>query len=148
MSPWMCCMALAYREASKELSKSGKPNVAWVATKVARVDGEHPGTSALHEFFAKVDDDPDWFPGKHCGTKRGPKPLLTPAKRRAVAQCAMQIKARGDEPTAEEVIQRCLASSTNPETGKPFDLKLIRKVFSTDCYDVDPENPWRHQPKN
>ena len=40
------------------------------------------------------------------------------------------------------------ASTTNDETGKPFDLKLIRKVFSEDCYDIDPENPWRYQHKN
>ena len=60
----------------------------------------------------------------------------------------MKIKERGDEPTAEDMIQRCPVSTTNPTTGKPFDLKLIRKVFSTDCYDLDPENPWRYQTKS
>ena len=148
LSPWMCAMALAYREASKEISKKGKPNIAWVATKVTRVDGENPTPTSLHDFFKKVDADPDWFPGKHAGTKRGPKPLFTPAKRRAVAQCAMRIKERGDEPTPEEVVQRCPVSTLNTETGKTFDLKLIRKVFSTECYDLDPENPWRHQTRN
>ena len=59
MSPWTSCMALAYREASKELSKTGKPNVAWVAQRVKRVDGLPVGTSALHEFFRKYDADPD-----------------------------------------------------------------------------------------
>ena len=138
-------MALALREASRELTKSGKPNLVWIAGKVKRVDGEHPSTPSLHEFFAKVDRDPDWSPGKTTGAKRGPAPQFTTAKRRAVASCAMRIKARGDEPTAEEVVQRCPVSTTNPTTGKPFDLKLIRKVFSTECYDLDPENPWRFQ---
>ena len=112
LSPWMEAMALAYREASKELSKDKKtPNVAWVAKKVAKVDGTHPRKQSLHEFFAKVDEGPDWFPGKHCGKKRGPAPLLTKAKRRALAQCAMKIKERGDVPTAEEVVQRCPAQT-------------------------------------
>ena len=60
----------------------------------------------------------------------------------------MKIKARGDEPTAEEVVQRCPVSTLNPETGNSFDLKLTRGVFATECYDVDPENPWRYQARN
>ena len=148
LSPWMSCLALAYRDASREMSKTGRPNIAWVATKVTRVDGTHPGTSALHEFFAKVDADPDWFPGKHNGRKRGRKAAFTAGKRRVVADCAMRIKTRGDEPTAEEVLQRCPVSTLNPATGKPFSLKLIRQVFSTDCYDLDPDHPWRFQVKN
>ena len=145
LSPGMQSMALAYRQASKELTESKKPNIAWVARHVKRVDGQQPTKQSLHEFFTKVDRDRDWYPGKHTGAKRGPAPVFTPAKRHAVAKCAMRIKARGDEPTAEEVLQRCPASTTNPDTGKAFDLKLIRKVFCTECYDLDPENPWRFQ---
>ena len=141
-------MALAYREASKQITTSGRANVAWVSRQVMRVDGANPTKESLSEFFAKVDADPEWFPGKHNGKKRGPAPLLTTAKRRAVATCAMRIKSRGDEPTAEEIIQRCPASTTNPVTGKPFDLKRIRNVFATDCYDLDPESPWRFQARS
>ena len=39
---------------SKELTKSGKVNLVWVAGKVTRVDGKHPSTPSLHQFFAKV----------------------------------------------------------------------------------------------
>ena len=60
----------------------------------------------------------------------------------------MRLQSRGGEPTAEEVVQRRLVPTTNPDTGKPFDLKLIRRVFSTDCYDHAPENPWRYQTKS
>ena len=42
-------------------------------------------------------------------------------------------------------MHRCPESTTNPNTGKPFDLNLIRKVMATECYDVCPENPWRFQ---
>ena len=148
LSPWSQALALAYREASKQITKSGRANVAWVSRQVMRVDGANPTKESLSEFFAKVDADPEWFPGKHNGKKRGPAPLLTTAKRRAVASCAMRIKSRGDEPTAEEIIQRCPASTTNPVTGKPFDLKRIRNVFATDCYDLDPESPWRFQARS
>ena len=40
-----------------------------------------PSQQSLNEFLNKVDADPDWFPGKHSGTKRGLKPLLTKSKR-------------------------------------------------------------------
>ena len=52
-------MALAYREASKDLSKNGKPHISWVVTKVTRVDGQHPSPQSVFEFFSKVDVDPD-----------------------------------------------------------------------------------------
>ena len=45
-------------------------------------------------------------------------------------------------------MQCCPVSTLNPATGKPLDLKLIRKVCATDCYDLDPENPWRYQTKS
>ena len=149
----MQAMALAFREASKEIEKyknpkNKQPHLAWVATKVTRVDGQNPSPQGLGEFFKKVDADQDWFPGRHTGAKRGPAPIFTPVKRRAVAECAMKIKQRGDEPTAEEVVQRCKVSTTNPDTGKPFDFKLIRQVFATDCYDFFPECPWRFQARH
>ena len=49
------------------------------------------------------------------------------------------------EPCVEAVIHACPRATLNPVTGKPFDAKLIRKVFSQDCYDFDPEHPWRFQ---
>ncbi len=42
-------------------------------------------------------------------------------------------------------MQRCPVSTWNPDTGKPFGIKLIRGVFTTECYDFDPESPWRYQ---
>ena len=85
ISPWGQALALAYREASKEITKSGKANEAWVVSRVALANGSHPTRTSLRDFFLKVDADPDWFPGMHSGKKRGPAPLLTSAKRRAVA---------------------------------------------------------------
>ena len=42
-----------------------------------------PGHGSVSEFFQKVDADPEWFPGKVSGQKRGRKAVMTPAKRPA-----------------------------------------------------------------
>ena len=58
----------------------------------------------------------------------------------------MNMKEKGDEPTAEELVHRCPEPTTNPVTGKPFDFNLVRKVTATKCDDVCPENPGHFQP--
>lgn len=144
LSPWQQALALGMREASKELH--GQPKLGWIAQRVKKADGSSPSASAVCQFFKRVDSDPDWFPGKISETKRGRKPVLTPSKRRRLASSAMAMKARGDEPSVEEVIQRCPTSSLNPKTNKPFSKKWIQqKVFLEDCYDFDPDRPWRFQ---
>ena len=84
LCPWEQAKALGLREASKVVH-NGKANLPWIAERVNKVGGGHPGASALFQFFQLVDADKDWFPGKHTGAKRGPKPLLTAAKRRRIA---------------------------------------------------------------
>ena len=98
MCPWEQAKALGLREASKVVH-NGKANLPWIAERVNKVGGGHPGASALFQFFQLVDADKDWFPGKHTGAKRGPKPLLIAAKRRRIAQFAMAgKKKRHQEP--------------------------------------------------
>jgi hypothetical protein len=98
------------------------------------------------QFFQRVDKDPRWSPGKISKTKRGRNAVLTPSKRRRLATSAMAMKACGEEPSVEEVIQRYPASALNPKTNKPFTRRWIqRKVFLEDCYDFDLDSPWRFQ---
>ena len=145
LSAWETAKALGLREASKELH-GGTPNLPWIAARVTKIGGGNPGTSALCELFQKVDADSDWFPGKHGGAKRGRKPLLTPAKRRCIAKSAMAAKRnRQEEPCVAAVVHACPKATLNPETKLPFCEKTIRKVFTEDCYDFDPEHPWRFQ---
>ena len=47
LCPWEQALALAYREAGKELTTSGKPSVSWVARMVKRVDGTNPAEASL-----------------------------------------------------------------------------------------------------
>ena len=146
MSPWQQARALALREVSRELH-AGRTQLEWVAARVEKVGGGSPGQDALHKFFTKVDADPDWFPGKQCsGKRRGRPPLLTPAKRRCIARAAMSAKhTQNKEPCVDAVVHACPRATWNPSTQLPFCDKTIRKVFATDCYDFDPEHPWRFQ---
>ena len=145
LCPWEVAKALGLREAIKDLH-DGQTNEEWIAQRVVKVGGGHPTKQALHELFAKIDADPDWFPGKHNGKKRGPKPLLTAAKRRCIAQSAMTAKSKhSQESCVCAVVLACPTSTWNPNTRKPFCDKTMRSVFTADCYDFDPEHPWRFQ---
>ena len=139
--------ALALREASKELH-GPQLNLPWIAERVTKsgADAGHPSTSALHQFFALVDGDPLWFPGKHNGAKRGPKPLLTPAKRRRAADYLMkQKRERGEEPCIAALIVNEPEATWNPKTKKPSSARKLREILTEDCYDFDPECSWRFQ---
>ena len=145
LSPWQQARALAFREASRELH-GGKDMLDWIARRLLLAGGGHPQKACVCKLFKRVDADPDWFPGKLYGAKRGRKALLTPAKRRCIAQSAMSAKrTRGEEPCIAAVVHACPRATRNPQTGKVFCDKTIRKVFLEDCYDFDPEHPWRFQ---
>ena len=53
----------------------------------------------------------------------------------------------GEEPSLVEMKVRCPATVTNPNTGLPFCDRILRQVLTEDCYDVDPDHPWRFQPR-
>ena len=145
LSAWQVAKALGLREGSKEIH-GGQVNLPWVAQRVTKNGGGCPTTASLHEFFRKIDSDPEWFPGKHSSQKRGPKPVFNAAKRRRVATSMMARKHnRGEEPTVAAAILSCPSATMNPKTKKPFCDKTIQDVFITECYDFDPEHPWRFQ---
>lgn len=51
----------------------------------------------------------------------------------------------GQEPSVAAVVLACPTATMNPQTKQPFCDKTIRNVFTTECYDFDPEYPWRFQ---
>ena len=58
---------------------------AWIASRVktllnGKPDGPSPGRASIKEFFDKVDNDADWFPGKRAEVKVGPKRVLRGGK--------------------------------------------------------------------
>ena len=129
---WEVAKALGLRAASREIH-GGNGRLSWIAARLKKVGGGCPSVQSLHELFAKIDADAEWFPGKDTGKKRGPKVLLTEAKRRCIARSAMAAKeARGNEPSVSAVIKTCPAATLKPNTGKPFSRRHIRKVFLQD----------------
>ena len=99
----------------------------------------------MHDFFAKVDADPAWYPGKHDGSTRGPKRVLRGAKRGAIVSAAKRLKAQGVEPTYAAVVAACPAATRNPATGAAVDKRLIYTVFRESCYDETSEDTWDHR---
>ena len=86
-----------------------------------KVGGGKPSKQAVGQLFALVDADKEWYPGKHNGAKRGRKPLLTPAKRRCIAQSAMAAKREhGEEPCVAAVVHACPRATFNPVVKQPF----------------------------
>ena len=145
LSPWQQAKALALREVNMELH-GGKVHLSWICARLTKGGGGHTQKGSLHEFFHTADSDPEWFPGKHSGAKRGPRPLLTRRKRQCMAASAMAAKKhRRQEPCVATVVKSCPQASMNESTGKPFCAKTIRKVFLEDCYDFVPEHPWKFQ---
>ena len=118
LCPWEVAKSLGLREASRELH-GGQPNLEWIASRLTKSGGGAPTRAAVHELFAKIDGDPEWFPGKHSGVKRGPRPLLTAAKRRCIAASAMAAKKRDQEPCVAAVVNACPAATLNPRMGMP-----------------------------
>ena len=64
-------------------------------TKGGTPTGDCPGTSAVQGLFERIDEDPDWFPGKRDGEKSGRKRVLRGPKKSAVVSTAKGLKAEG-----------------------------------------------------
>ena len=90
--------ALAFREVYKSMGQKLNVNKITGGLKTIKKtggDGHPPTYQALQYLYGRVDSDKDWFPGKSYQTKRGPDPVLTPAKKRCIANSAMAVKSSG-----------------------------------------------------
>ena len=109
-----------------------KVNHQWIAKRLTLTppegasETESPGRDAVRKLLAKVEKDPDWFPGKSYQESFGPKKLLTPQKRKAIAISMMTQKDKyNNEPSREMAVGRCPNATQNPETDQPFTKKYI-----------------------
>ena len=123
----------------------GSVNFEWIASKLKVGGGGSPSRQAVRMLLSKVDDDEEWYPGKSYQTQHGPAPLLTKKKRRAIATSMMAAKKKGYEPSTALAVHFCPTATLNPVTNAPFTAKYLRQVFTEDCFDVTPENPWQFQ---
>ena len=117
----------------------------FVAQRVEKIGGGNPGQPAITKFFSKVDEDPEWFPGKSSQEQYGPAPALSGQAKNAIAQAAMAMKKRKIEPTFPRIAAACPNAILNPATGKPVDKKRVYDVFRELCYDEDSDHPWSHR---
>lgn len=109
--------------------------------------GGHPSSQALGKLFAKLDADPDWFPGKSDRTTFGPASVITPTNQAIVAKSAMAMAARGEEPTYPSLVAKNKVALLNPETKQPVGKKRVYAILEERCYDDpdDPEDTWKHR---
>ena len=87
--------AWALREAWKDSGKAEYGMLTHIAGKLTKTDGQAPQSEAVKKFFAKVDADDEWFPGKADYEKTGAPAALTGPNRAAIARSAMALKKRG-----------------------------------------------------
>ena len=99
----------------------------------------------MTEFFAKLDADPEWFPGKSRQEQFGPKPVMTAQKKQSVARSAMALKRKGIEPTYKRIIALCPKAALNPATNRPVAKKRVYDTFRADCFDDGSDEPWCHK---
>ena len=138
--------AWALREAWKATKNTTYGMLSFVASHVTKVGGGQPTPSAVQQFLEKVDADPEWYPGKAEPSARGPKSAIAPRSQNVVAQSAMSMKRRGEEPTYPALVAANPVALLNPATGKPVGKKRVYAILRERCYD-DPGNPqdaWSH----
>ena len=137
--------AWALREVWRSEGKGQWGLMQFVAERLTKIGGGHPQQPAVSKFFAKVDNDPEWFPGKSTQEQCGPAPALSGQAKNAIAQAAMAMKKRKIEPTFPRIVAACPTAIINPATGKPVDKKRVCDVFRELCYDEDSDHPWSHR---
>ena len=109
---------------------------------------EHPGEQAIGKLLAKIEDDPDWFPGKVYGSLGGAPAQIPIWNKATVARSAMAAKRGGTEPTYPNILARNKNAALNPVTGEVFSPNTMARIFKERCYDEDPADKWKHLPRS
>ena len=94
--------------------------VSKIAAKLTKIGGGQPTPHAMFKFFARVDADPQWYPGKSYQQSRGPGHALSAQAMHILAEGAMRIKKQKLEPTHSEMVTRYPRAIINPYTQKPL----------------------------
>ena len=70
--------AWALREVWRAEDKPEYGLLPFVCERVTKVGarGGNPSSEAIRKMYVRVDDDPDWYPGKRSQERYGPKPIL------------------------------------------------------------------------
>ena len=117
----------------------------FIAKRVTKVGGGRPTGEAVKAFLDKMDQDPEWFPGKANYEDNGRPRVLRGPKVAAIRNSAMALKERSVEPTCALMVGACPAAVENPDNGRPVGKKRVYDVFRERCYDETPDKPWKHR---
>ena len=145
--------AWALREYWREHHDSEHGLFAFVASKVrknkrGKPSGANPTGEAMKEFFRKIDEDEEWFPGKHCGAKRGPDRVITGGKKTGLIAAAKRIKREGGEVTYPKLLSRAPQAALNPATGEPVHKNCVYAVLREHVPDPSrPDDHWDNRPR-
>ena len=149
MSALAQARAWALRAVWRDDKKPDYGMLVYICGKVKKVGGGSPTSSALKEFFEKVDADADWYPGKCTQKVFGPESVISKTNQAVVARCAMAMKARGEDPTYPRLVAANPTALLNPKTEEPVGKKRLYSILTERCYD-DPDNQqdtWGNRPK-
>jgi len=150
LSPLSEARAWALREVWRDGNESEWGMLSYIAGKLKKKGGGNPGVAAVSKFFAKLDADPQWFPGKSAQTTFGPASAISPTNQAIVARSAMAMAESGKEPTYPALIANNPVALENPSTKEPVGKKRVYAILKERCYDDpdDPEDTWKHRQKS
>ena len=145
LSPWALAQAWALIRCSDKFGLHLSD--AQIAGQVTKGNGDHPRKQRIQQLRAIFASDPAWYPGKvkPDAQKRGPKPVMTVAKKRAIASADMGLGRAGLEPPVANVVEQAPRATLNPKTKMPFTEKYIVQAFRSYCFDEGSNVPWDHQ---
>ena len=120
LSPWALAQAWALIRCSDKFGLDLSD--AQIAGQVTKGNGDHPRKQRIQQLRAIFASDPAWYPGKvkPDAQKRGPKPVMTVAKKRAIASADMGLGRAGVEPPVANVVEQAPRATLNPKTKMPF----------------------------
>ena len=79
----------ALREVWRDEKTSDWGMYEYIAGKVEKVGGGHPGRQAVRMLLSKMDADPEWYPGKVDGAQPGPASVISGTNQAVIARRAV-----------------------------------------------------------
>ena len=155
LTPWSQSKVWALAEAWKIVNPDtlhGRntwiSNLVEVVTEDKRTK-KHPTEQAIGQLLAKIEADPQWFPGKMYGSKGGRKDQISNTNKTIVARSAMSLKRKGIEPTYPQILAHNKKAAKNPATGEAMSPDTMSRILEDKCYDSDDEeDKWKHLPRS
>ena len=146
LSAWSEAKLRALHEVWRSEKKSERGLLPVAAASVKKHGtNKSPSTVVVFNFYAKVDADSDWLPGKLYREKNGPDRVPSWPQVSGLARCAQAMKERGQEPTYRSVVAACPAASLNQQTGQVVGKKRVYDVFREHCRDPGATATWQHK---